>query len=66
MPTNVEDLESLNGTYVNGERIVRKEVSLDSQIAFISADGAVGRTFEPIGQTMMTETVHAFPRDSLI
>ena len=30
----VEDLESLNGTYVNGERIVRKEVSLDSQIAF--------------------------------
>ena len=39
---------------------------LDSQIAFISADGAIGRTFKPIGQTMMTETVLAIPRDSLI
>ena len=29
----VEDLGSLNGTYVNGRRIVREETSLDSQIA---------------------------------
>ena len=29
----VEDLGSLNGTYVNGERIIRKETALDSQIA---------------------------------
>ncbi len=29
----VEDLGSLNGTYVNGRRIIREETSLDSQIA---------------------------------
>jgi ABC-type multidrug transport system ATPase subunit/pSer/pThr/pTyr-binding forkhead associated (FHA) protein len=36
----VEDLGSLNGTYVNGKRIVREETSLDSQIAigFITID----------------------------
>ena len=36
----VEDLGSLNGTYVNGRRIIREETSLDSQIAvgFITLD----------------------------
>ena len=36
----VEDLGSLNGTYVNGRRILREETSLNSQIAvgFISLD----------------------------
>ena len=36
----VEDLESLNGTFVNGERVARIETSLESQIAigFITID----------------------------
>ena len=38
----VEDLGSLNGTFVNGKRITREETSLDSQIAigFITIDVA--------------------------